>query len=260
MSIYATPRIINDLKDCYYYHSMTLPGIGLVEGNWDLSKNIEAYLGHVDFNGKRVLDVGCASGVLSFHMEHKGAEVVSFFDLDKSGDWDMVLFAKWKYLDHQTKERKLIIDRLNNAYWFAHRLLGSAAKVAYGSVYEIPDAIGAVDITVYGSILLHLRDPFLALQSGLKLTRDTVIISEVLRGQEIPTARPFLEFLPDADTVEPKDTWWDIRPEWVVRAIGVLGFEETEIHYHTQQYDGKDNHCYTVIGKRTHGNMKWSAA
>ena len=55
--------------------------------------NLKKYLGGVDFRGRRVLDVGCASGILSFYMERQGAEVVSF-DLDKNGDWDMVPFAK----------------------------------------------------------------------------------------------------------------------------------------------------------------------
>ena len=49
------------------------------------------------------------------------------------------------------------------------------------NVYRIPEQIGPVDVAVYGSIPLHLRDPFLALQSGLKLTREAVIVSELLR-------------------------------------------------------------------------------
>ena len=104
-------------------------------------------------------------------------------------------------------------------------------------------------------LLLHLRDPFLALQNGLKLTTHSVIVAEALRGQRQKTTEPFLGLLPDAKTVEPKDTWWDIRPEWVVRAIGVLGFEDVKINYHTQKYEGRDIQLYTVVGKRTHGNV-----
>lgn len=254
-SIYASPRFVSDLKDCIFYHTMTLPDIGTVQGSWDLNPNLKDYLGNVSFQGKRVLDIGCASGVLSFYMEQQGAEVVSF-DLDKNGKWDMVPYAKWELYGLIGNDRKTIINRLNNSYWFAHRLLDSRAKVVYGNVYAIPDAIGLVDISVYGSILLHLRDPFLALQNGLRLTRETVVISDVLRPQEVKTTEPYLGFLPDAKTMEPKDAWWDIRPEWVQRAIGVLGFEDNEIYYHVQKFEGKDNECYTVVGKRTHGNVK----
>jgi hypothetical protein len=250
-NLYAPSRTVTELRECYFYHTMDLQGVGHVRGNWNL-RNIAAYLGNSSFKGKRALDVGCASGALSFFMEQQGAEVVSF-DLDKTGDWDMVPFAKWEHFDHISRERKQIIDRLNNSYWFAHRHIGSRAKVVYGSVYDIPLEIGTVDVTVYGSILLHLRDPFLALQNGLKLTKDTVIVAETLRGQPVPTTEPYLGFLPDARTVEPKDAWWDLRPEWVVRALGVLGFENARVSYHSQDYEGQDTQLYTVVARRTHG-------
>jgi hypothetical protein len=169
MSVYTDARSVTDLKDCYFYHTMYLPSIGKIEGDWDLH-NLSSYLGEVNFKGRRVLDVGCASGVLSFYMEKQGAEVVSF-DLDERGSWDMVPFAKGLGLELMCELRKSSIRKLNNAYWLAHRLLDSRSQVVYGNVYDIPEAIGPVDIAVYGSILLHMRDPFLALQSGLKLAR-----------------------------------------------------------------------------------------
>lgn len=254
-SIYAPPRSINDIADCYFYHTVDLPNEGTVVGNWDLRSGIGDYLGKIDFSGKRVLDVGCANGVLSFYMEQQGAEVVSY-DLDKNGDWDMVPFAKWRDYEHITNMRKSIIDRLNNAYWYSHKLLKSSAKVVYGSVYEIPEEIGDVDVAVYGSILLHLRDPFLALQRGLSLTTETVVIAETLRGQPQKTSEANLGLLPNAKSMEPKDTWWDLRPEWVVQAIGILGFEDVSINYHQQKFEQEVVDLYTVVGKRTSGANK----
>jgi len=249
-NIYEEPRVIQDINQCIFYHTMDLPGMGRIKGNWDLRAGLREYLGNVNFQGKRVLDVGCANGVLSFYMEQQGAEVISY-DLSKEYDWDMVPFAKWKYCEHISKERKTIIDKINNGYWFAHRLLNSKAKVVYGTVYGIPQDIGPVDIAVYGSILLHLRDPFLALQNGLRLTRETVIVTEVLRGQDVPTKEPYLGFLPDPKKLEPVDTWWDLRPQLTERMLGVLGFEDTKVTYHTQLYEGKANQLYTVVGHRT---------
>ncbi|WP_426271554.1 class I SAM-dependent methyltransferase [Dyella kyungheensis] len=258
---YAKPRHIEDVNQCYFYHTMDLPEIGTVAGNWDLRASLPAYLGGFQFSDKRALDIGCASGILSFYMESQGAEVVSY-DLDKSGDWDMVPFAKWEHYEHIAHERKSIIDRLNNAYWLAHRLNKSKAKVVYGDVYSIPSDIGPVDVSVFGSNLLHFRDPFLALQNGLRLTRETVIVTDVLRSPRnaiwpvihgAPEGIPALDFLPDARTVEPKDTWWDITPQWVIRAVGVLGFEDVQVTYHAHPYDGVMNQLFTVVAKRTHG-------
>jgi SAM-dependent methyltransferase len=247
---YASPRDVVRIEDCYFYHTMELPGVGKVEGDWNLLPNIEEYLGNVDFKGKRVLDVGCGSGALSFYMERRGASVVSY-DLDRNGDWDMVPFVKWEQRRDIVAQRKTIIDRQNNAYWYAHKALNSKAKVAYGSVYDMPDFIGPVDIAVYGSILLHLRDPFLALQNGLRFVRETVVVAELVG--DLKADGPQLQFLPDAKTLEHKDAWWHLRPQWVARAIGVLGFEEVKTAFHQQEFKGRDRNLYTVVGKRTHG-------
>ena len=40
----------------------------------------------------------------------------------------------------------------------------SKAKVVYGTVYEIPEEIGRVEVATFGSVLRHVRDPFLALR------------------------------------------------------------------------------------------------
>jgi hypothetical protein len=249
-SIFANPRIVTDLAQCYFYHTIDLPGLGTIEGNWDLRASLSEYLGSFDFRGKRVLDIGAANGLLSFSIEKAGAEVISF-DLDKHGAWDAVPFANWRDYKHIVDLHKAMIDKLNNAYWFCHRLNNSQAKMVYGNIYNIPEEIGFVDVAVYGSILLHVRDPFLALQIGLKLTREAVIVTEALRGQVVPTTEPYMGFLPDAHTQEPKDTWWDLRPELIVRMIGVLGFEDVDITYHLQKYGGREITMYTVIGKRT---------
>src|SRR5262249_35068814 len=147
------------------YHTIDLPEVGTIHGDWDLRSGLPEYLGHVDFAGRRVLDVGAANGLLSFFMERKGADVVSY-DLDLNQRWDLVPFAAWTELEETWPGNALVTDRLNNAYWFAHRLTQSKARVVYGSVYDIPRAIGPVDIAVYGSVLLHVRDPFLALENG----------------------------------------------------------------------------------------------
>jgi len=75
MSIYIEPRGVSDLKERYFYRTMDLPGIGKIEGEWDLRPNLKKYLGGLDFTVRRVLDGGCASGILGFYMEQQGAEL-----------------------------------------------------------------------------------------------------------------------------------------------------------------------------------------
>jgi hypothetical protein len=250
-NIYAEPRDITNINQCFFYHTIDIPGHGTMEGSWDLRDSVNDYMGNVEFKGKKVMEMGPADGFLSFEMEKMGADVVSF-DLSKDYDWDIIPFAQYDY-QRVLENRKQEIDKLNNAYWCCHRVLNSRTKVIYGNVYHLPDEIGEVDIVTYGAILLHLRDPFLALQQGLRFARETVIITEPLRNQLIKFKQPYMKFLPDPKTIEPKAVWWDLRPEIIVRMIGVLGFEDSRVTSHTYRREGKPVLMYTVVGQRTQG-------
>ena len=65
-SLLVPPRIVENLDDCYFYHTMDLPGVGVMRGHWDLRGRFADYVGGVDVEGKSVLDVGAATGFLSF--------------------------------------------------------------------------------------------------------------------------------------------------------------------------------------------------
>jgi hypothetical protein len=252
---YVEPLLVADPQECLFYHTMDIPGHGTVAGSWDLRPGIEPYLGGVNVAGRRVLDVGAASGYLSFHMEQQGAEVVSY-DLCEDHPWDNVPYAGTD-LAGADREYRANIRRVNNAYWFCHRAFGSSNRMVHGTAYTIPESIGAVDVAVFGSILLHLRDPFLALQMGTRLARDLVIVADVIprrRFWQRWFARllpPQMLFLPDARNRTHQGTWWMLPPQLVQRFLGVLGFEDTTLTYHTQKFEGSTRLLYTVVGRRT---------
>ncbi len=253
--VFAPSRIVEDLDQCDFYHTMDLPRHGTIKGQWDLRAGVREYLGGVDFRAKRVLDVGTASGYLAFWMESAGATVVGY-DLSDAFDWDIVPYAGVDVRAEQLSQKRHIA-RLNNSFWFAHRALGSSVRVAYGSVYAIPEAIGAVDAAVFGSILLHLRDPFRALEQALGLTRETAIVTDALprRAVLVPLLARWLGpckfFLPDGRVQAPKVSWWLLTPAVIVRMLGVLGFESCKVTFHKQLYFGRRQRLYTVVGRRT---------
>lgn len=261
-SIFATPRPVESIDECFFYHTMDVPGYGIRPGQWDLRNTIDDYLGRLDFKGKRVLDVGTADGFICFHVEQSGAASIGY-DLSERDMWDLVPFAQYDY--HAYADTNHVhIQQMNNAFWLAHRAFNSKAKMVYGTVYTIPREIGAVDISIFGSLLLHVRDPFAALQSALAITTETVIVAEPLRGDWLSyvlrrLGLPHMQFLPDFNKVEPKDAWWYLSPAAIIRMVGALGFENTRIHYHTQQYGAWGNYAripyYTVIARRTKGSV-----
>jgi SAM-dependent methyltransferase len=262
---YATPRHVSDLADCYFYHTTDLPGLGRVEGEWDLRYGTDDYLGRVELMGRRVLEVGTASGFVCFHMERRGAEVVAY-DRSPEHTPDVVPYARG---DPGRTERELRthIGRLNNAFWLGHRLFESQARLAHGTAYAVPQAIGPVDVAVFGCVLLHLRDPFAALASALRLTRQEVVIVEPVVGRfrwwrrlRERLAGPSMRFFPDPATGEPRETWWVLGPEVLRRFVAVLGFEDVTVRYHQQLFRGRPTSLVTVVARRTHGGEMGSGS
>jgi Methyltransferase domain len=244
--IYIKPRAVTNLTQCIFYHTMDIPGYGHVDGYWDLRGNEEKYLGNVNFNGKRVLEVGTASGYLCFWMEQHGAEVVAY-DLSPQQNWDIVPFAQYDYQSHAADWRKGI-GQINDGFWLIHSAMNSKAKVVYGSVYDIPPEIGPVDVATFGSILLHVRDPFQALYKASILTKERIIVTEVRPSLRKQNA---MYFQPDSKTLEPKETWWWLPPKLIIAFLGVLGFKDTKVTYHKQMSRSGKTNMYTVVGRRT---------
>lgn len=255
---YAERREVTDASECYFYHTMDIPGHGLVEGQWDLRNGVEAYAGGVDYRAKRVLEIGTASGFLCFWMEQRGAEVVGY-DLSENESWDVVPYASTP-TDEFAAQRREIMTRINNGWWFAHRAFKSDARVVYGTVYEIPTEIGPVDISTYCSVLLHVRDPFQALYKGSLLTRHTMVVTDLIGprdGGPAPAQTsgglPQMRFIPDFHTGTPPETWWFLSPEIVQAFLGVLGFGDSVVTRHVQGGALGEYDLFTVVAQRTAG-------
>ena len=76
-AVYAIPRLVGSIQDCHFHHTMELPGCGVSGGDWDLRDVINDILAGQESAGQRVLEIGLASGYLTFEMERRGADVVS---------------------------------------------------------------------------------------------------------------------------------------------------------------------------------------
>ena len=258
-NIYAPSRDISNLDDCFFYHTMDIPGHGTVEGEWDLRDNTDKYLGNFNFQGKRVLEVGTANGYLCFEMEKRGADVVAF-DLSPEYQADIVPFAQYNFQE-AIPDMQNHMRHINNAYWLCHQAYQSKANVVYGEAYNIPQAIGPVDVSTFCAILLHIRDPFLAMQNALRLTTETVIVSEPIWNWHIPDFLfSFLRreknwgyavYIPNAKLIEPRWVWWQLSPNIIKKFMAVLGFEETKVSYHVQRQNGKRVLFFTIVGQRT---------
>jgi SAM-dependent methyltransferase len=283
---YVAPRTGVELGNCWFYHTIDLPGHGTIAGEWDLRAGIDDYTGRLEYRGKRVLEFGTASGFLCFALEQRGAEVVAF-DLGPDTPSDMVPLANQSDLAARWQSRQAMMQRLRNSFWLAHEALRSRARVVHGSIYAVPAAIGPVDVCLFGSLLLHLRDPFLALANGARLTRQTFVVTDLLPEPWTPylppqpgngrpamgqRARrkfafwllrllrwvtpyadrlPHMVLLPDAANARNLDTWWALSPAIVQQYLALLGFEDARVYAHRQPHRGRPETLFTVVAHRT---------
>ncbi len=260
-------------------HTIDLPGHGTLAGEIDLRENFSACLGDVPLRGRRVLDACALSGFTSFAMEALGAEVVSY-DRAEGRHWDLVPFCDGLPASHLVPLLDEHQARIARAYRHCHAALGSRAERIEGDLCAVPEAIGPVDLAVLGA-LAHVRDPFRALHSALRLVQETAVVTGMLPRRPwydpgrlvddgwLGDARhgPFarerladrradapLAFLPRSGQGNPFAAWWQIPPRTVVRWLEVIGFGETRIAYHRRPLAGRMRTLYAVVGRRTQAN------
>jgi SAM-dependent methyltransferase len=232
----ATPRVVTDLGECFFYHTIDLPELGTVHAHWDLRGRFDDYIGGVSLAGKTVLDVGTATGFLSYEAEKRGASQVVSFDMSDVRQQTMLPFKDNLYsTDHEqwVKTYGAEIDQWKNAYWLCHRLLGSNASVVYGSVYEMPVALGKFDVVIIGSVLEHLSDPISALASIASLAKQTLVIVTPLRQEDEPVAY----FAGRAAHPERDFTWWIYSIGVYREVLAMLGFRIDHVKTDSYFYD-----------------------
>jgi len=238
-SLLAAPRFVASVDNCFFYHTMELPDLGVVHGQWDLRGRFHDYTGGVAVAGKSVLDVGTATGFLSFEAEKRGASRVVSFDLSDPRQQMFIPFKdKLYYRDYERfmANHALEIESWKNAYWLCHRLLKSRAEVFYGDIFRLPKALGQFEVVIAGAVLEHLNDQITALASLARLTKESmVIVTPVL-----PTEERIARLEPTADNPDYDFTWWRYSIGAYREILKILGFSIERISEAHYRYDHGD--------------------
>ena len=245
------PRYVEDVNDCFFYHTMTLPICGDVHGHWDLRGRFDDYIGGVDLKGKSVLDVGTATGFLSFEAEKKSAKRVLSVDMAHARQQSFLPFEdKTHYRDPAAwfERHNVEIEQWKNAYWLCHRLLESKAEVYYGNIYDLPTELGQFDVSIVGSVLEHLNDPVSALASISRLTGETIVIVSPL----IESDERIAHFEGLAERPENDFTWWTYSSGLYREVLKMLGFSIKSITSGEYYYDygQRFESRYTIVARR----------
>src|SRR5882762_3318565 len=251
-AIPAQPRYVESPADCFFYHTMDLPGFGEVRGHWDLRGRFNEYIGGVNLTAKSVIDVGAATGFLSFAAETSGAARVLSFDTADPRQQDFLPFKDKLYSRDPArwaKEYGAEIEQWKNAYWLCHRLLFSKAEVYYGDIYDLPRELGQFDVAIVGSVLEHLSDQITALASISRLTKETmVIVSPLLQTEERIARFEALASNPEADF-----TWWTYSLGVYREVFAMLGFSIAKVSHakYYYMYGDRFEERSTIVAVRT---------
>lgn len=234
------------LQACSFYHAFDQIE-GLAGAQWDLRPDPALYLGQVDFRDRSVLEIGPASGFLTFHMEAAGAQVTCL-EPTMAHLWDIVPIEGF---DTQSwrDEFSAGIEGVRNSFWYMHRMLDSRSRMFEANPCNLPDAAGHFDIGVLAAVLMHCRNPFDMLQSVAARVRQTVVVTEL--HHRAMGDLPLCQFLPHLKAQQ-VHTWWYFSPQFFVSALGLLGFTNARVHFHRQKQpiENREVEMYTVVCDR----------
>jgi len=244
IGLVKTPAEVPAFEECFFYHTMEIPGHGVVKGPWDLRAGVDDYLGNVSFTNQRVLEIGPASGFLTFEMEKRGAAVVSVEVPDDPG-WDFVPYPA-ALLQEVFPPRRERMRRLKNSYWFAHEAHKSKAQVYYGDVYHLPAELGEFDIALMGSVLLHLHGPLQVVAQCAQRARTLIIIDKFHPDLE---GKPICRLFPNQKNFR-WDTWWNFSTAFFTEFLAVMGFSPATMTTHRQYHNGIAHTLFTIVATK----------
>jgi SAM-dependent methyltransferase len=216
-------------EECAGYHVIDLPNGETIKGQWDLRGRMPEYIGNVDVRGKRVLDIGAASGFLTFEMERLGAREVVSFDADDHRRIANIPVWNSEYVQNRAKWKHdvdVFLTMLKNGYWYNHKRLKSKAACLYGDVYDIKAPDSAFDVVVVGQILVHLRDPITAIAEAARVAKETLVIAE--GTYDSPETVGMLHAR--ASKGGPPYIWWQLSLPAYQELLGMFGFEIERVH------------------------------
>lgn len=199
-----------------WYHTIDLGGGVETPGHYDHRPYLHHYGIPARLDGKRVLDVGAASGFFSFELERRGGEVTAT-DLPAWFDHD---FGPTYRPDQSAESGQRY---LHQPFEIARRALGSRVTRREINIYDLsPETVGRYDLLFCGSVLLHLTDPIRALWRLASVTKERAILATAI--QPADSDLPIAHFIGHRSA----DVWWIPTRralELMIVAAGFVGVE-----------------------------------
>lgn len=209
-----------------WYHSFTLDQGVEIEGQFDLRPHLHRYGIPEDLTGKTVLDVGASNGFFSFELERRGAEKVVAVDLPTIAEHDFTpqhAAQRERAFDEATRADQDESD-LHGGFNLLKEALDSKVEHVGCNIYDLsPEKVGGTyDLVFCGSLLIHLSDPFRALQRLRLVTKEQCIMATVY--DPALGESPDMRFIGVWDAI----AWWTPSIRCLEEMMRCAGFDPVE--------------------------------
>lgn len=181
----APEEIRRRVDELAWYHTFDLPGGITTRGLFDHRRVVARLPFPPSLAGQRCLDVASSDGFFAFEMARRGASEVVSLDLP---DHDAQDFSGPPRDDHRRRQHS---GRANRCFRVVADATGLEVTRVDASVYDLDRlGLGMFDYVFMGNILLHLRDPILALRAARAVTSGELLSYEAI-SLPLTVLRPF---------------------------------------------------------------------
>ena len=196
------------------YHHLDFGQGVILRGHYDMGRFVRHYGIPPDLNGQRVLDVGTSTGYFAFECARRGADVVA---IDIWEETPVGTIAP---------------------------LLGLPISYVRRSVYDLNPDFGQFDLVICGSLLLHLPEPFGAIQRIRSVCRGRATVSTACVPDSRTNPDPVCHF--DGRKASDGDYWayWSLGQEALKRMFLAAGFSRIGHvdHFLLETSPGRNRH------------------
>lgn len=202
-------KLASEVAKITWFHTFNF-GNGIVTPGYDDSyKRIRTLRLPEDLSGMTVLDIGSWDGFFAFEAERRGASRVLATD---SFCWSG---AGWGTKD---------------GFNLARRVLNSKVEDLEIDVLELsPGKVGTFDLVMCLGVLYHMRDPLLALERILSVTKRQLILDTHV--EHLMTNRPMIAFYPGKELNNDPTNWCGPNRAAVEAMLKAAGFRRVEMVY-----------------------------
>ena len=202
-----------------WYHTISLPDGSSTDGVFDMRRPASAMQWPAALSKGRCLDIGTCDGFWAFEMERRGASEVVAIDVAHANDVDLTWEGRQRAATMPGDQGG---TRAGQRFKLASRVLKSRVKRLECSVYELDPALhGTFDVVFCGTLLIHLRDPVLALERMRGVCKGELVMVECVDAclDIFAPGRPAARFEPA------QGQWWRANRAGLVSVLKAAGFE-----------------------------------